>query len=371
MQRLDTQPLWISGEDGYFRYRIPALTVTAAGTVLAFCEARKYTGGDSDQIDLLVRRSSDHGRSFAPPQLVATEPDWVCGNPAPVVDRDTGSIWLPFCKNRRDGDERMICHGQAPRTVWVTASHDDGATWEEPVEITAQVKQPDWTWYATGPGHGIQLASGRLLIPCDHIVARHYEAHDPYHSHVIYSDDHGATWTIGGSADEGTNESIAVQTEDGWLCLNCRNKSILRHAEGGQHRAVAWSNDGGRTFSPIVRDVALPEPICQASMCRYPRRRRTPADPVQQPRGDHPALHDRTPQLRRVPQLAAGAGAERGRGGLLRSVRDGRRDDLLPVRERFRQRPLRSPDPGTLQPGVAHPRRGCRRQQRFVSPARR
>ena len=270
MQRLDTQHLWISGEDGYFRYRIPALTVTAAGTVLAFCEARKYTGGDSDQIDLLVRRSSDHGRTFAPPQLVATEPDWVCGNPAPVVDRDTGSIWLPFCKNRRDGDERMICHGQAPRTVWVTASHDDGVTWEEPVEITAQVKQPDWTWYATGPGHGIQLASGRLLIPCDHIVARHYEARDPYHSHVIYSDDHGATWTIGGSADEGTNESIAVQTEDGWLCLNCRNKSILRHPEGGQHRAVAWSNDGGETFSPIVRDVALPEPICQASMCHYP-----------------------------------------------------------------------------------------------------
>ena len=270
MQRLDSQHLWISGEDGYFRYRIPALTVTTAGTVLAFCEARKYTGRDSDQIDLLVRRSGDHGKTFGPPQLVATEPDWVCGNPAPVVDRDTGSIWLPFCKNRRDGDERMICQGQAPRTVWVTASHDDGVTWEEPVEITAQVKQPDWTWYATGPGHGIQLASSRLLIPCDHIVARHYEAHDPYHSHAIYSDDHGATWAIGGSTDEGTNESIAVQTEDGWLCLNCRNKGTLRQAEGGQHRAVAWSNDGGETFSPIVRDVALPEPICQASMCHWP-----------------------------------------------------------------------------------------------------
>ena len=270
MQRLDTQQLWVSGRDGYFRYRIPALAVTAGGTVLAFCEARKYTGRDSDQIDLLVRRSGDHGKTFSAPQLVATQPDWVCGNPAPVVDRATGSIWLLFCKNRRDGDERMICHGQAPRTVWVTVSHDDGVTWADPVEITAQVKQPDWTWYATGPGHGIQLASGRLLIPCDHIVALHHEAHDPYHSHVIYSDDHGATWSIGGRADEGTNESIAVQTDDGWLCLNCRNKSTLRHGDGGQHRAVAWSADGGETFSPIVHDVALPEPVCQASMCRYP-----------------------------------------------------------------------------------------------------
>ena len=283
------------------------------------------------------------------------------------MDRDTGSIWLPFCKNRRDGDERMICQGRAPRTVWLTASHDDGVTWEEPGEITAQVKQPDWTWYATGPGHGIQLASGRLLIPCDHIVARHHEAHDPYHSHVIYSDDHGATWNIGGSTDEGTNESIAVQTEDGWLCLNCRNKGTLRQAEGGQHRAVAWSNDGGATFSPIVRDVALPEPICQASMCRYPG-----ADGRERILFSNPAATTRRRMTVRLSYdgcrswplarvLTEGAAA------LLRSVRGGRRNGLLPIRGRRRQRPLRSPDPGALQPGVAHPRRRSGRQWRFVS----
>ena len=270
MQRFDVQHLWVSGEDDYVRYRIPALAVTETGTLLAFCEARKYTGRDSDQIDLLVRRSFDHGKSFDAPQLVATQLDWVCGNPAPVVDSGTGTVWLLFCKNRRDGDERMICQGRAPRTVWLTSSHDDGATWVQPVEITEQVKQPDWTWYATGPGHGLQLASGRLVIPCDHIVAEHHEANDPYHSHVIYSDDHGATWHIGGSADEGTNESTAVETEDGWLCLNCRNKGTMRSAGGGQHRAIAWSGDGGETFAPIVRDVALPEPICQASILRHP-----------------------------------------------------------------------------------------------------
>ena len=121
---LEQQALFVSGQGGYVRYRIPALVTTMAGTILAFCEARKYTGRDSDQIDLFVRRSIDGGRSFEPPQLIATQPDWVCGNPAPVVDRVTGTIWLLFCKNLRDGDETMICEGRAPRTVWVTSSRE-------------------------------------------------------------------------------------------------------------------------------------------------------------------------------------------------------------------------------------------------------
>ncbi len=161
----------------------------------------------------------------------------------------------------------MICEGKAPRQVWMTYSDDDGATWVEPWEITGDVKPPTWSWYATGPGHGIQLQSGRLVVPCDHIVFEAYNRQDPYHSHVITSDDHGATWQIGGSADEGTNESAAFETVDGWLYLNCRNKHRL--AEGGNYRAVAWSRDGGTSFTPIIHDAALLEPICQAGVCRF------------------------------------------------------------------------------------------------------
>jgi sialidase-1 len=214
----------------------------------------------------------DCGRAFEPVQCVATQEDWVCGNPAPVVDRETGRIWLPFCKNRKDGDETLICEGKAPREVWLTVSDDDGATWAEPWEITADAKLPEWSWYATGPCHGIQLQSerrgrrGRLVVPCDHIVLKDYHRGDPYHSHVITSDDHGLTWHIGGIADEGTNESTVLETVDGRLYLNCRNKRA--RPNGGNHRAVAWSRDGGESFSPIVHDAALPEPICQASVCR-------------------------------------------------------------------------------------------------------
>jgi sialidase-1 len=271
-QQVEQQDLFVGGEGGYVRYRIPALAVATSGAILAFCEARKYTGRDSDQIDLFLRRSLDGGRTFGAIQVVATQLDWVCGNPAPVVDRRSGTIWLLFCKNLKDGDETAICEGRAPRTVWVTHSDDDGASWAEPQEITAEVKPADWSWYATGPCHGIQLErgphAGRLVIPCDHIVMRHKSrADDPYYSHVLYSDDGGATWQIGGRADEGSNESTVVETADGWLYLNSRNKRHL--PEGGNYRAVAWSGDGGDSFSPSVRDAALPEPICQASVCRH------------------------------------------------------------------------------------------------------
>ena len=112
------------------------------------------------------------------------------------------------------------------------------------MEITQAVKLPDWTWYATGPGHGIQLVSGRLIIPCDYQVKVNLRADDPEYALVIYSDDGGAIWQMGGQLGPGCDESIAVQTADGGLYLNCRNK-----AEVG-FRVFGRSTDGGLTFSP-------------------------------------------------------------------------------------------------------------------------
>lgn len=255
--------LFISGEDGYHTYRIPALIVSASGTVLAFCEGRKDGAGDAGDIDILLKRSRDGGRTWEPAQVVVDAGPHTAGNPAPVVDRNTGTIWLLYCQNLGDGGEGLITQGKAPRTVWVTHSADDGATWAVPREITRQVKDPAWTWYATGPCHGIQLASGRLLIPCDHMVGVHFDRkRDPYHSHVIYSDDQGATWRIGGIVPEGTNESVAVETADGSVYINCRNY------RGKGRRAYAWSRDGGETFNQFGWDDALLEPVCQASMIR-------------------------------------------------------------------------------------------------------
>lgn len=255
--------LFMSGEDGYRTYRIPALVTSNSGAILAFCEARKNTGRDSDDIDIALKRSFDNGRTWEPMRIIADYGADTIGNPAPVLDRDTGTIWLLLCKNLADGPERMIVAGEAPRTVWVTCSTDDGATWAEPKEITDDVKDASWTWYATGPCHGIQLKSGRLVIPCDYVAGNNRDYAVSGHSHVIYSDDHGESWQIGGVAQPGTNESVIVQTVDGVLYFNCRNYA------GEKRRAYAWSYDDGESFSKSGWDDTLPEPICQASMIRF------------------------------------------------------------------------------------------------------
>ena len=257
--------LFEAGKGDYHTYRIPALAVSREGTILAFCEGRKYGRGDAGKIDLLLRRSFDGGLSWEPTQLIVADGDMTCGNPCPVVDQSDGTIWLPFCKNLGEGHMGLIMQGKAPRTVWMVRSLDDGASWSEPEEITGQVKDAAWTWYATGPTHGVQLDSGRLVIPCDHKVGVDFQSSDPSRSHVIVSDDHGASWRIGGVVDEGTNESTIVETAGGVLYINCRSY------KRGHSRGIAWSQDSGESFGELSWDDRLVEPPCQGSLVRYTR----------------------------------------------------------------------------------------------------
>ena len=107
----------------------------------------------------------------------------------------------------------------------------------------------------------MQLSSGRLEIPCDHMVGVYYDRHaDPYHSHAILSDDHGKTWRIGGIVDEGTNECAVAEFGDGDVYINCRNYRQLKC------RAASWSNDGGESFSRFRLEPKLVDPICQGAL---------------------------------------------------------------------------------------------------------
>jgi sialidase-1 len=259
--------VFVSGQGGFHTYRIPSLLVTARGTLLAFAEGRKGGSGDHGDIDLLLARSTDQGTTWQASRTVWDDGANTCGNPCPVLDRDSGRIWLLLNWNRGDDPEPKIIAGQSrdTRRVFVTWSDDDGVTWTKPGEITADVKLTNWTWYATGPGAGIQIERGphrgRLVIPCDHIEAdtRHY------YSHVVYSDDRGATWKLGGSTPRHqVNECEVAELTENRLLLNMRNYDPARRT-----RQQAVSGDGGLTWTDQRLVPELVEPICQASLRRY------------------------------------------------------------------------------------------------------
>lgn len=263
-----TTDVFQKGQDGYACFRIPAIVRSKAGTLLAFAEARRNSCSDTGNIDLVVKRSEDGGKTWSKAITVWDDGDNVCGNPAPIVDQETGRIILVTCWNLGEDHEKEIIDGKSKdsRRIYVLSSDNDGISWSAPKEITSSVKHPDWTWYATGPCHGIQLQSkkykGRLVVSANHMVA----GTKTYHSQLIYSDDKGETWKLGGIVSKhGGNESSVVELENGDLMLNMRNYN----REESKSRSYVISKDGGKTVSEMQYLPELIEPICQGSTLNY------------------------------------------------------------------------------------------------------
>lgn len=267
--------VFIAGTDGYHTYRIPAVVRTRDETLLAFAEGRRGGRGDSGDIDLVVKRSGDGGRTWSAQTVVWDDGVNTCGNPCPVVDRETGTVWLLSTHNLgADEITRIITKtSKGTRTVWALRSDDDGVTWSKPLQITTTTKDPSWGWYATGPGIGIQIErgphAGRLVIPCnhsfDHPEGNLYGGPYSYRAHVIYSDDHGKTWELGGATGAHTNESQVVELAKpaGGLLMDMR--SYLRRSR----RTHSSSHDGGATWTAPADQATLVEPVCQASILRH------------------------------------------------------------------------------------------------------
>ena len=256
-----------SGSEGYNTFRIPSIITTDSGVVLAFAEGRKNSSSDSGDIDLVLKRSIDGGKTWSDLIVIRDDSTNVCGNPSPVIDRKTGKIFLLSTWNRGDDTESEIINMTSvdTRRVYVMNSIDEGLSWSKPIEITDKVKKPNWTWYATGPVHGIQIREGskkgRMIIPCDHIEANTKK----YYSHIIYSDDGGSSWNIGGTTPQDqVNECSVAEIGKGKLILNMRNYDRTQ-----MNRKISISNDYGESWGDIYDDKALVEPICQASILRY------------------------------------------------------------------------------------------------------
>lgn len=288
----ESKPLYVSGQDGYHTYRIPSLIVSKAGTLLAFAEGRKSGSSDSGDIDMLLKRSIDGGSSWSEQSIVWDDGGNTCGNACPVIDQRNGRIVLLTTWNRGDDGGRELHNGtgEGTRRVFVQHSDDDGVSWSEPREITDVAKAPEWWWYATGPGVGIQIQqgeyAGRLVIP-----ANHSSEANGYAAHTIYSDDGGETWQRSNVIAPACNESQVAELPDGRLVMNMRSQSFTNEERTG-YRSIAFSSDGGATWTPPEFDNNLGDPAVQASLIRYRTAEAdrllfsNPSPPIRRERGD-------------------------------------------------------------------------------------
>lgn len=268
-----------AGAEGYASFRIPAVVATRTGTLLAFCEGRRGSSADYGDIDIVQRRSTDGGRTWSELATVCTNGTDLAGNPAPVVLHDSGRVVLVQVHNAAAATEDRIRRGlvtaEDGRRVYVQTSDDDGLTWSAPREITSDTKKPDWRWYATTPGHAIELRhpphTGRIVVPANHSLppsggddgteGRYNGGHD------LLSDDGGETWRIGYVDDDpdgyiNANETTAAELPDGRVYFNTRNDS-----RSPGNRADACSRDGGDSLElPFRPQACLTTPVVQGSL---------------------------------------------------------------------------------------------------------
>jgi sialidase-1 len=254
-------PVFVSGAEGYKSFRIPAIVRAPNGDLLAFAEGRVAGSGDFGDIDIVMKRSKDKGKTWSASVVVAGYDKLQAGNPAPVVDLSDpafpkGRLFLFF--NTGNNHEGGVRKGKGLREVWYKTSTDAGMTWTEPVNITTQVHKPkqpqvnaaydfseDWRSYANTPGHGMQLTEGphkgRIYIAANHSAGDPKPKGADYQAHGFYSDDHGKTFKLSETISiEGSNESTAAEISGGRIMFNSRNQKGDVRA-----RIVAVSSDGG------------------------------------------------------------------------------------------------------------------------------
>ncbi|MGW1611513.1 exo-alpha-sialidase [Streptomyces sp. NPDC002285] len=262
----EQQVLFKASQDpGYACFRIPAIVKSKDGTLLAFAEGRVLNCGDAADIDIVLKRSTDGGRTWGPLQVVNEGAGDTHGNPAPIVDRETGRILLAETYNTGRTDSGS-CTVPCDRTPHLQYSDDDGATWSAPRDLSDQILPEEWnSWYATGPVHGIQLTKGKHAGRL--VFGVNTETWDgsrvsANHAALIVSDDGGNTWKVGAtdswpiSAADGTyrqkpSEVTLTERTDGTILISGREQDGTDLG----HRSQTYSQDGGTTFTGPFRDL--------------------------------------------------------------------------------------------------------------------
>jgi sialidase-1 len=276
------------GKEGHKIYRIPAIIDLPNGDFLAFAEGRVNGSDDFGDVNLVLKRSEDGGKTWSALQMLVDYDKLQAGNPAPVVDlhdpeHPEGVVYLFY--NTGNNHEYDIRMNKGVREVWMMKSLDLGKSWQDPVNITPQVHRPnnpefnpgyiskeDWRHYANTPGHAFQFQQGkykgRIYVAANHSVGPPQEDFMEYQAHGFFSDDHGKTFQLSESIEiPGSNEAIAAELSADRMIMSIRNqRGDIRS------RILAYSSDGGKTWDEAYFEAALPDPVCQGSILQIGKR---------------------------------------------------------------------------------------------------
>ncbi len=280
-------PIFVSGEEGYKNYRIPAIVQLKSGKILAFGEGRVDHAGDFGHINIVYKTSDDGGKTWSTIQIAAKNGLLQVGNSAPIVDNldpayPQGRIFLFY--NTGNNHEYEVRKGNGYREAWYITSVDEGKTWSEPVNITTQVHRPyqpnanpaynfkeDWRAFANTPGHAFQFDSGpyrgRIYVGANRSEGEPKPNGRDYFAFGYYTDDHGQSFNISDKIPfEGSNESMAAQISSTGLYMNSRNQ------QGNErYRIISRSDDGGKTWMSTEYDKNLPDPVNQGAVLSWKR----------------------------------------------------------------------------------------------------
>jgi sialidase-1 len=266
-------------DDGVHTYRIPGLATTCEGTLIGVYDIRRNGSVDLQaDVDVGLSRSTDGGMTWEPMKIIMDMKEWGglpedqngIGDPAVLVDRANNTIWVAA----------VWAHGHPGQRNWsaskpgmepeetsqfvLVKSEDDGVTWSEPINITKQIKQPEWQLLLQGPGKGISMKDGTLVFP-----AQFKDKDEMPHSTIIWSKDHGETWHCGTGAKSDTTEAQVVELNDGSLMLNMRDNRNRQDKSETNGRSIAVTADLGKTWTKHATSRgALREPTCMASLIK-------------------------------------------------------------------------------------------------------
>lgn len=271
-----------SGTEGHKSYRIPAIVTLPNGELLAFAEGRVNNSADFGDINIVMKRSCDNGKTWGELNMLVDQTSLQAGNPAPVVDLQDpaypkGVVYLFY--NTGNNHENEIRKGNGIREVWFIRSFDLAKTWSEPVNITTMVHKPlqpglnaaynfkeDWRSYANTPGHAMQFQKGkykgRIVVAANHSAGPPQQQFRDYRAHAYYTDDHGKSFQLSPSIDiEGSNESMATELANDRMLMSIRNqRGDIRS------RILAYSSTGGEKWDTAYFENQLPDPVCQGSL---------------------------------------------------------------------------------------------------------